>query len=790
MSKKLLLADDSVVIQKLVGLSFANEDIEIISTDNGDDAVRLAKEARPDVVLADVVMPGLSGYEVCEAIRQDPDLANTPVLLLTGTFEAFDEARAASAGANGQVTKPFEAQALVERVNAVMAAPAPEAPSPDFDAEETLVAPAPPTANDDLFDADVSQLAAADPSLDPHSLDITPDVTPSLAVGVDDANETTASGLFGAPGEGASDILDTEGGRMALGQSVSDAPAAPSAEETLLMNADGTLPPLSERVSEEEPIAEAIEEAPIDPLPPARPLDLDEALAQMPLDDDAPTIVAATQDANATTSPAFTPDTSETVDATGGFEDLTVHVPSADIDQDGAMAPTPAYASVDGPDAGDVADLDSTLHGLSQGAASTPTPTPPPTPPPIATPAPPPIPEPHAAPPEAETIVHAADPLGSTGDPLGLAPASVDSDDVDFAFDVSEQATTGDAYDESFSSLMDISESQLLADVPPAPPANALTPDVSSSESVLPPRAAPATAPVRPSAHSESIGVGYDVSSSDLATAPGGDTLPPQSRPTPPPLPEPDPPLEIRSLPAARQPTPSAAQAEATMVVSRAASEPVTGRVDLFDGLSTGSPFDELRAATDFADDDDLETDDDLDLDRDLDEDLARADAFANDRPLDANEDLLEIDPPGSHATSFEPLDSYDEATEVAASFAAAPNADLEITMDDDGADDAPIDEPESAPAVEPAFATAVPAIEADVTGGDEDRRVADLSPMMEQRIQETLEKVAWEAFSDLSETIVKQVMGRVEQIAWEVIPEMAETLVREEIRRMKGDDD
>lgn len=67
---------------------------------------------------------------------------------------------------------------------------------------------------------------------------------------------------------------------------------------------------------------------------------------------------------------------------------------------------------------------------------------------------------------------------------------------------------------------------------------------------------------------------------------------------------------------------------------------------------------------------------------------------------------------------------------------------------------------------------------------------IADLSPMMEQQIQETLEKVAWEAFSDLSESIVKQVMDRVEKIAWEVIPEMAETLVREEIRQMKGEDD
>ena len=67
-------------------------------------------------------------------------------------------------------------------------------------------------------------------------------------------------------------------------------------------------------------------------------------------------------------------------------------------------------------------------------------------------------------------------------------------------------------------------------------------------------------------------------------------------------------------------------------------------------------------------------------------------------------------------------------------------------------------------------------------------RAVDDLSPILQQRVQETLEKVAWEAFSDLSEAIVKQVIERVERIAWEVIPQMAETLVREEIRKMKGE--
>jgi hypothetical protein len=74
----------------------------------------------------------------------------------------------------------------------------------------------------------------------------------------------------------------------------------------------------------------------------------------------------------------------------------------------------------------------------------------------------------------------------------------------------------------------------------------------------------------------------------------------------------------------------------------------------------------------------------------------------------------------------------------------------------------------------------------------DRDRAasIPDLSPIMQERIREALEKVAWEAFSDISETIVKQVMTRVEQIAWEVIPQMAETLVREEIRILKGEDD
>ena len=121
MPKTLLLADDSVTIQKVVGISFASEDIEVVSVDNGSDALTLVREKKPDVVLADVVMPGMNGYELCEAIKGEAQLAHIPVILLTGTFEAFDEERARIAGASGHVAKPFEAQTLVDRVKTLLA---------------------------------------------------------------------------------------------------------------------------------------------------------------------------------------------------------------------------------------------------------------------------------------------------------------------------------------------------------------------------------------------------------------------------------------------------------------------------------------------------------------------------------------------------------------------------------------------------------------------------------------------------------------------------------------------
>ncbi|HKB08260.1 MAG TPA: response regulator [Candidatus Polarisedimenticolia bacterium] len=120
--KTILLADDSITIQKVVELTFSEADYRVICVSSGGQALKKMAEVRPDVILLDVIMPEKNGYEVCEQLKRNPSTAGIPVLLLTGTFEPFDRKRAETAGANGHLTKPFESQALVARVEELIAA--------------------------------------------------------------------------------------------------------------------------------------------------------------------------------------------------------------------------------------------------------------------------------------------------------------------------------------------------------------------------------------------------------------------------------------------------------------------------------------------------------------------------------------------------------------------------------------------------------------------------------------------------------------------------------------------
>lgn len=122
MSKhKLLLADDSITIQKVVNLTFADEGVEVTSVGDGNAAMEKLAEFTPDLVMADINMPGLNGYEICERIRKNEATRHIPVILLVGSFEPFDEEEARRVGANDFLTKPFQSiRQLVTKVSGLL----------------------------------------------------------------------------------------------------------------------------------------------------------------------------------------------------------------------------------------------------------------------------------------------------------------------------------------------------------------------------------------------------------------------------------------------------------------------------------------------------------------------------------------------------------------------------------------------------------------------------------------------------------------------------------------------
>jgi CheY-like chemotaxis protein len=118
--RKLLLADGSAAIQRLVELMFSAEGVEVVAIDDGQQAIdRLPLEA-PDVVLADIAAPRRSGYEIAAFVAGHPQLSRVPVLLLAGAFEPVDEARAARVRSAGVLIKPLEPQQVVTRVRGLL----------------------------------------------------------------------------------------------------------------------------------------------------------------------------------------------------------------------------------------------------------------------------------------------------------------------------------------------------------------------------------------------------------------------------------------------------------------------------------------------------------------------------------------------------------------------------------------------------------------------------------------------------------------------------------------------
>lgn len=116
----IVLADDSTTIQKVVQLSFADEQIDVRIFSDGKSALKDIRAHGADAVLVDISLPEMDGYELCRTLKKDPGMERVPVILLAGTFEPFDVEKAEMVGYTGSLTKPFETSQLVSLVKELL----------------------------------------------------------------------------------------------------------------------------------------------------------------------------------------------------------------------------------------------------------------------------------------------------------------------------------------------------------------------------------------------------------------------------------------------------------------------------------------------------------------------------------------------------------------------------------------------------------------------------------------------------------------------------------------------
>ncbi|HKC65113.1 MAG TPA: response regulator, partial [Pyrinomonadaceae bacterium] len=158
--RKLLLADDSVTIQKVIDLTFTDEGLEVVTVSDGQQALDRLEEFAPDIVLADVFMPRVNGYELCERIKRSARFSHIPVMLLVGSFEPFDEAEARRVGADDYLTKPFQSiRTLIGKVRNLLSGGSSAQPS---EAPTQRLAPPPEAEKENRPDTDFLERSTAD----------------------------------------------------------------------------------------------------------------------------------------------------------------------------------------------------------------------------------------------------------------------------------------------------------------------------------------------------------------------------------------------------------------------------------------------------------------------------------------------------------------------------------------------------------------------------------------------------------------------------------------------------
>ncbi len=116
MAKRILIADDSVTIQRAFAMTFGSEDVTLTLARSADEGLALAQRNPPDLIIADGVMPGRTGYDLCTQVRSDPGLRSVPVYILASSQQPYDEAKGRRAGADGHLLKPWDTTVFIQQV--------------------------------------------------------------------------------------------------------------------------------------------------------------------------------------------------------------------------------------------------------------------------------------------------------------------------------------------------------------------------------------------------------------------------------------------------------------------------------------------------------------------------------------------------------------------------------------------------------------------------------------------------------------------------------------------------
>lgn len=118
--KRILVVDDEVYIAHILEFSLGMEGYEVVSATGGDEALAKANELLPDLVVLDIMMPEMDGYETCARLRADERFADLPVIMLTAKHGAEDRERGAEVGANAYITKPFRPVELIDKIKELL----------------------------------------------------------------------------------------------------------------------------------------------------------------------------------------------------------------------------------------------------------------------------------------------------------------------------------------------------------------------------------------------------------------------------------------------------------------------------------------------------------------------------------------------------------------------------------------------------------------------------------------------------------------------------------------------